>query len=88
MSNLDTLLSNNTLKIVLFAIIKHAIGDKSHLWNAIVGMYNHPYDAKLSNHMLDDKSMRFTIKKVLQNDDTGQYFFVFCLRFIIRLQFE
>ncbi|XP_067928870.1 pumilio homolog 3-like [Watersipora subatra] len=68
--NLDTLLADNKLKVLLFVILTHAAGSKDHLVRSIAALYNQPYTEKSIGHPLNDKSLRFTIRKLLQSENT------------------
>jgi len=62
--------------MLLFSILKHASGDQSPLLSRIVTLFDSPYSETASSHVLNDKAMRFCIRKLIQNDTTGEWWLI------------
>ena len=71
--NLSSFLESSTGKVLLFSILRNAVGDRSHLINSLVSLYNVTYN---SEHALDDKPPHNNVRKMVTNDETGK---VFCI---------
>ena len=56
---------------MLSSILQHAIGDKTHLLDALVNLFNQTYTEK-SSHPLNDKPLTSMLKKLFKSDDTGE----------------